>query len=81
MCCLRNLQENRHGDLLDELAEAGHDVSLAHCLHQCAGCRRGPALEKDGIWHGASDKEALRLAIGFYAEPDENRLPDRRKPD
>ncbi|WP_308639454.1 hypothetical protein [Paenibacillus silvisoli] len=61
--CLRNLQENQHGMLLDQLVGDGHDVSLAHCLNQCVGCRRGPALSMDGTWIGSADESELRDAI------------------
>ncbi|MBM7563069.1 hypothetical protein [Paenibacillus sacheonensis] len=68
VCCLRNLQENRHGELLNELVAAGHDVSLAHCLNHCIGCRKGPSLTMDGQWIGASDQAELRQAMGFDSQ-------------
>ncbi|MBP3963888.1 DUF1450 domain-containing protein [Paenibacillus lignilyticus] len=61
--CLRNLQENRHGTMLDQLVQQGHDVSLTHCLNQCVGCRRGPALSIDGAWIGAADEAALQNEV------------------
>ncbi|WP_133257523.1 hypothetical protein [Paenibacillus montanisoli] len=60
---MRNLQENRHGVLLDQLVEEGHDVSLAHCLNQCIGCRKGPSLSMDGSWIGAADEAELRASV------------------
>ncbi|SEO95029.1 hypothetical protein [Paenibacillus sp. OV219] len=63
VCCLRNLQENRHGSLLDELVALGHDVSLVHCLNQCIGCRRGPSLSLNGLWIGATSEAQLRQEL------------------
>ncbi|REE94610.1 hypothetical protein A8990_101406 [Paenibacillus taihuensis] len=70
VCCLRNLQENRHGTLLDELVEMGHEVSLDRCLNQCVGCRRGPALSMDGIWIGSTSEALLRQELEPKLFPD-----------
>ncbi|MFD2611920.1 hypothetical protein [Paenibacillus gansuensis] len=63
MCCIRNLQQYRHGLLLEKYAKAGCLVTVERCLSQCIGCGKGPSVTVGNVWVGAESVEALEKQI------------------